>query len=656
MPIQTIRDFSKRGDATSVPNLTQVQRDAYERFLQKEKAPNERDTTIGIESLLREVFPIESYDSTVKLEYLEYKLEQPRYTPDECRELRLTYGLPFRVKVRLSRNGTQTISEEDIYLGEIPVMMGGGEFIVNGSERVIVSQLHRSPGVDFSIASRIGDRPLHSARISPERGSWIELEVTKKDVLAMRIDQSTKIAATTFLRALDERFSSTESLLKLFYEIEDVKIEKLKPEHHSAELIVDSDTGEVICNPGQQLGTKGLEVIMQSSLKTARVITNPVDSLILNTIAEEKLDFLAEVTEYDAANLKIYGRLRPGNPPQVDKARALFKEKFFDDNRYRLGRVGRFRINRKFEIYKDRDKAEGRNWKWTEADSKTQSLRAEDFLAVVQYILDLRSRNPRAHPDDIDHLGNRRLRTLDELAVEEIRKGFLKLRRTVQERMSVKDPSELGKIADLVNSKSISSAIEFFFGRSELSQVVDQTNPLSMLVHERRLSALGPGGLNRKRATFEVRDVHISHYGRICPIETPEGANIGLIASLGIYSEVDAYGFLLTPYREVKDGKATGKIRKLRADEELRKVLAPSDSLDREGRLSGENVVARRDGDLTPVPSDKEIRDAAELLAHPHMTMPSVAEVMASADRSVEKAEKQVIERQTLLVFTGDMK
>ncbi|NBY69092.1 MAG: hypothetical protein EBQ58_09815, partial [Betaproteobacteria bacterium] len=295
-------------------------------------------------------------------------------------------GLPFRVKVRLSRNGTQTISEEDIYLGEIPVMMGGGEFIVNGSERVIVSQLHRSPGVDFSIASRIGDRPLHSARISPERGSWIELEVTKKDVLAMRIDQSTKIAATTFLRALDERFSSTESLLKLFYEIEDVKIEKLKPEHHSAELIVDSDTGEVICNPGQQLGTKGLEVIMQSSLKTARVITNPVDSLILNTIAEEKLDFLAEVTEYDAANLKIYGRLRPGNPPQVDKARALFKEKFFDDNRYRLGRVGRFRINRKFEIYKDRDKAEGRNWKWSEADSKTQSLRAEDFLAVVQYI------------------------------------------------------------------------------------------------------------------------------------------------------------------------------------------------------------------------------------------------------------------------------
>ena len=600
MPLKT-RDFSKRGDATPVPNLTQVQRVAYERFLQQDKESAERDPTIGIESLLREVFPIESYDAKVKLEYLHYRLEQPRYTPDECRELRLTYGMPFRVGVRLSREGGGTISEEEIYLGEIPIMMGGGEFIVNGAERVIVSQLHRSPGVDFSIASSIGDRPLHSARVSPERGSWIELEVTKKDVLTMRIDQSTKLAATTFLRALDERFGSTESLLKLFYEIEQVKVEKLKPEHRSAELIVDTDTGEVICNPGQELGEKGVAIIQASPLKTASVITNPGDPLILNTIAHEDLNFFADITEYQAALLKIYGKLRPGNPPQVDKAIALFKEKFFDENRYRLGRVGRFRMNRKFEIYRESGKGEGRNWKWTEADARKQHLRAEDFLAVVQYILDLRARNPRAHVDDIDHLGNRRLRTLDELAVEEIRKGFLKLRRTVQERMSVKDPNELGKIADLVNSKSISSAIEFFFGRSELSQVVDQTNPLSMLVHERRLSALGPGGLNRKRATFEVRDVHISHYGRICPIETPEGTNIGLIASLGIYSEIDPYGFLLTAYREVKDGKATGKVRKLRADEELRKVLAPSDTMDREGRLQGASVVARRDGDLTPV-------------------------------------------------------
>ncbi|MDZ4829219.1 MAG: DNA-directed RNA polymerase subunit beta [Phycisphaerae bacterium] len=587
-----IRPFSKRDDAIPVPDLTRVQRDAYERFLQQDKPYDARNQAMGLEALLREIFPIESYDGNMKLEYLYYKLDEPRYTPDECRELRLTFGMPFRVGVRLRRNGVDEIPEEEIYLGEIPIMMGGGEFIVNGAERVIVSQLHRSPGVDFSIVSSFGDRPLHSARIIPERGSWIELEVTKKDVLAMRIDQSTKLAGTTFLRALDEQYSSTDKILELFYDVTDIKVEKLKPEHFSAEMIVDSDSGEELCRVGAPIGDK-IETIQASNLKTVRVITDPGDSLILNTLAEEKLDFLAEVTEHEAALLKIYGRLRPGNPPQVDKAKALFKEKFFDENRYRLGRVGRFRINRKFEddkIYKV-------------VSESIQHLRAEDFLAVIKYMLDLRAKRNRAHVDDIDHLGNRRLRTLDELATEEMRKGFLKLRRTVQERMSVKDPDEIAKIADLVNSKSISSAIEFFFGRSELSQVVDQTNPLSMLVHERRLSALGPGGLNRKRAGFEVRDVHISHYGRICPIETPEGTNIGLIASLGIYAEVDDYGFLQTPYRKVKAGKATSDVVRLRADEELKKVLATSDMLDREGRFATGSTLARIDGDLAHVPA-----------------------------------------------------
>jgi DNA-directed RNA polymerase subunit beta len=545
---------------------------------------------MGLEGLLREVFPIESYDGTMKLEYLHYKLDQARYTPDECRELRLTYGMPFRVGVRLVREGVSEIHEEEIYLGELPIMMGGGEFIVNGAERVIVSQLHRSPGVDFGIVTSIGDRPLHSARIIPERGSWIELEVTKKDVLTMRIDQSTKIAATTFLRALDEAYSSTDKLLELFYEVEDVKVEKLRPEHFSAEMIVDTDTGEELCRVGAAIGD-AIEAIQASDLKTVRVITKANDPLILNTLAEERLDYLAEVTEHEAALLKIYGRLRPGNPPQVEKARALFNEKFFDENRYRLGRVGRFRINRKFETDK--------SYKMVGED--VMSIRAEDFLAVIRYIMDLRGQLNHAHTDDIDHLGNRRLRTLDELATEEMRKGFLKLRRTVQERMSVKEPDELAKIADLVNSKSISSAIDFFFGRSELSQVVDQTNPLSTLVHERRLSALGPGGLNRKRAGFEVRDVHISHYGRICPIETPEGTNIGLIASLGIYSQIDEYGFLLTPYRHMSKGKATGKVEHLRADQEMRAILATSDVLDSTGKISRGQVLARVNGDLAQV-------------------------------------------------------
>ncbi|MCH2141072.1 MAG: DNA-directed RNA polymerase subunit beta, partial [Phycisphaerales bacterium] len=305
--------------------------------------------------------------------------------------------------------------------------------------------------------------------------------------------------------------------------------------------------------------------------------------LILNTLAMERLDFIADATEHEAALLRIYSRLRPGNPPQRDKAKSLFKEKFFDENRYRLGKVGRFRINRKFDM---------------EIPEDVMHLRGEDFMAVTRYILDLRAKRNKAYIDDIDHLGNRRLRTLDELAVEEMRKGFLKLRRTVQERMSVKDPEELSKIADLVNSKSISSAIDFFFGRSELSQVVDQTNPLSMLVHERRLSALGPGGLNRKRAGFEVRDVHISHYGRICPIETPEGTNIGLIASLGIFAQVDEYGFILTPYQRIDKGEAVGDITYLRADEEMQAVLATADSL-ADGKLQGKHVLSRVSGELS---------------------------------------------------------
>jgi len=595
MPTKTVRNFSKRGDAAPVPNLLEVQQSAYKRYLQLDKEYDKRDIHMGLEALLREVFPIESYDGTMKLEYRYYKLDEARYTPDECRELRLTYGMPFRIGVRLVRQGVSEIPEEEIYLGEIPIMMGGGEFIVNGAERVIVSQLHRSPGVDFGIVSSIADRPLHSARIIPERGSWIELEVTKKDVLAMRIDQSAKIAATTFLRALDENYSSTDKLLELFYEVEEIKVEKLKPTHYSAEMIIDSDTGEELCRVGAQIGT-AVEAIQASPLKTVRVITKAADPLLLNTLAEERLEFIGEnTTEHEAALLRIYGRLRPGNPPQVDKARALFKEKFFDDNRYRLGRVGRFRINRKF----DTDAG------YTQADESVQHIRAEDFLSVIRYILDLRAQRNKAHIDDIDHLGNRRLRTLDELATEEMRKGFLKLRRTVQERMSVKDPDELAKIADLVNSKSISSAVEFFFGRSELSQVVDQTNPLSMLVHERRLSALGPGGLNRKRAGFEVRDVHISHYGRICPIETPEGTNIGLIASLGIYSRIDEYGFLLTPYQEIKSGKVTGKVEYLRADQEMKATLATTDVLDDKGKISTGTVLARVNGDLAQVSANE---------------------------------------------------
>ena len=552
MQIDYIRDFSRHGDAVPIPDLIRIQTESYDRFLQAGLEPTQRQV-IGLEALLQEVFPIESYDGNVRLEYLDYSLDPPRYTPDEARELELTYGRPFRVRVRLIRKDVEEIKEEAIYLGEIPIMIGGGEFIVNGSERVIVSQLHRSPGVDFVKESAEGDRALHACRIIPERGSWIEVNVTRKDVLAVRIDQSSKIPATTFLRAMDEKYGTDEAVVKTFYKTKSIRVQSLKPEKYAAAPVIDPETGEELVRAGCQIG-EALNKIRETSLKQVDVIAKMVDPIILNTLAEDNTH------THEEALLKIYARLRPGNPVQLEKARKLFQEKFYDAARYRLGKVGRFRLNRKFE--------QG-------IPESEMVLRPEDVVSSLRYLLSLRSGEGQV--DDIDHLGNRRLRTIDELAADEMRKGFLKLRRTVQERMSLKDPDSIGKVAELVNTKSVSSAIDFFFGRSELSQVVDQTNPLAQLTHERRLSALGPGGLNRKRAGFEVRDVHISHYGRICPIETPEGVNIGLIASLGIYSDVDEYGFLITPYRKVGRGKVNGDVVYLRADEEMRSTLAPPD-------------------------------------------------------------------------------
>jgi DNA-directed RNA polymerase subunit beta len=582
LKVNEVRDFSKRGEAIPIPNLIQVQIDSYRRFLQKE-TPIDKRKSEGLEALLREVFPIESYDANLRLEYISYDLSEPRYTTDECRALRLTYGMPFRIQVRFVRKDKDEVMEDSIYLGEIPIMIGGGEFIINGAERVIVNQLHRSPGVDFLVEVQEGDRPLHGCRVIPERGSWIECSVTKKDALAVRIDQSSKIPATTFLRALDEKYSTTQSIIREFYTIENVKLKDLQPTYYAAAPIIDSESGEELVKAGAQLA-EHVEKIQASNLKSIEVVTKVADPLILNTLAEDTSE------SYENALLKIYARLRPGNPPQLDKAKTLFEEKFFDENRYRLGRVGRFRINRKFD---------------QNVPETVMTLRSEDLVNSLKYMFKLRS--GEGYVDDIDHLGNRRLRTIDELAAEELRKGFLKLKRTVQERMSLKDPNELGRIAELVNSKSISSSIDFFFGRGELSQVVDQTNPLSQLTHERRLSALGPGGLNRKRAGFEVRDVHISHYGRICPIETPEGTNIGLIASLSIYSDIDEYGFLITPYRVVKDGKVNGEHKFLRADEEMKSILAPPDAVEKDGHLKKGAVLARVQGDLATVPS-KEIQ------------------------------------------------
>ncbi|MCA8987542.1 MAG: DNA-directed RNA polymerase subunit beta, partial [Planctomycetaceae bacterium] len=557
--------------------LTRIQTDSYARFLQADLDPSRRKL-MGLEEILREIFPIESFDQQFRLEYVKYELGKPRYSPVECRQLRLTYGRPLRVWLRLQK---EEPVEEEVYLGDLPIMLGGGEFIVNGAERVVVSQLHRSPGVDFVMNYEPGERKTHSCRIIPERGSWIELLISKKETLGVRIDQSGKFSAMTLLRAMDKDHATDSELVKMFYPTQTVKLTRNTEAASLTGRIAAEDViypaghekcGEIIVECAHRiLEVQALELLESGIKQVDLVDAAATDPLIINSILEDS------TTSHEEALLRIYQRLRPGNPAQLDKAVELFREKFFDLNRYRLGRVGRFRINRKFH---------------QDISDDEMTLRPEDFINSIHYLMRLRSGDDSAHVDDIDNLGNRRLRTIDELASDEIRKGFLKLRRTVQERMSLKDVETMTP-RSLVNPKSISAAIEFFFGRSELSQVVDQTNPLSMLTHERRLSALGPGGLNRKRAGFEVRDVHISHYGRICPIETPEGTNIGLISSLSVYSKVDDYGFLITPYRKVVNQKVTDEIEWLRADEEAKVYVAPADTKLEKGKIVEERVLAR---------------------------------------------------------------
>lgn len=593
----SVRHFGTGLGNFELPDLTALQTVSYAAFLQADaEAKNRKDQ--GLESVLREIFPISSYDGNTTLEYLYYELGKPRYTSQECRQLRLTYGRPLRIWLRLNREEPH---EEEVYLGDLPIMMGGGEFIINGAERVVVSQLHRSPGVDFVLEQdTTTDRKLPSCRVIPERGSWIEVNVTKKDALTVRIDQSGKFAATTLLRAMDPSLSTDADLLNAFYKTETIKISGGKSAAKIEGKIAVDDVvypnsseraGEIIVEASHRITKEAAETICTADVKSIDAMESPKIPLIFNTLADDN------TASHEEALLRIYQRLRPGNPPQLEKARTLFTEKFYDENRYRLGKVGRFRLNRKLAL---------------DVSESEMTLRPDDMIAAIRYLIDLFDADSDAEIDDIDHLGNRRLRTIDELANEELRKGFLKLRRTVQERMSIKDATDMTP-RSLINPKSVSAAIDYFFGRGELSQVVDQTNPLSQLTHERRLSALGPGGLNRKRAGFEVRDVHISHYGRICPIETPEGTNIGLISSLAIYAGVDDYGFLVTPYRRIKNGKVTDDTVWLRADEESESYVAPADTEVEQGSLvAGPNMIARFRSDFQIVqPEQVDYMDVA---------------------------------------------
>jgi len=571
------RSFSKIGDGLEIPDLTRIQRQSYEEFLQAD-VPMHMRQPVGLEGVIREIFPIQSERREIYLEYIGYTLGKPRYSAEECRQLRLTYGYPFHIRCRLHKG--EEVIEEDVYLGEVPIMLGGGEFIVNGAERVIVMQLHRSPGCDFSVET-VGERSLHSCRIIPERGSWIEMEVGRNDVLTCRLDQSGKIPATLVLRAMSEEYSTDPALLRLFYKVEQVKFTpgtaaaKLRDRISADTVTVGEDV--TLVGAGETITDEAAQQLAQAGVNSIAVVKGSPDMLVINTVLEDR------TRNHEGAVKELYARLRPGTPFNFDKAKEMLWEKFYDENRYRLGEVGRFRMNRKFAL---------------DVPIEHQTLRPEDLVEAIRYMMKLRAGEGAV--DDIDHLGNRRVRTIGELATDELRKGFLKMRRTVQERLNLKDPEKFTP-RSLINSKTVSTAINYFFGRSELSQVVDQTNPLSQLTHERRLSALGPGGLNRKRASFDVRDVHISHYGRICPIETPEGTNIGLITSLGVYAQSDRFGFLVTPYRVVKNGRLTDQIHYLRADEEEEAYIISADEI-LEGRKPTDLVQARHHGDFIEVP------------------------------------------------------
>lgn len=598
-----IRHYGRVKDELEIPPLSKIQVDSYEAFLQENVAPKDRKN-IGLESIFREIFPIISSDEVVRMEYVSYSFGMPRHTTAECKDLKLTYSKPLKLNLRLV--SADEVIEEEVYLCDIPLMLGGGEFIINGAERVIVTQIQRSPGMDFSEVTSTTGRRLQNCRVVPKRGSWITIESDSKDRLWLKIDKSAKLCAFTFLRSFEEAGSTDAEMLGLFYPIEDhpnsPKSKKALIGKVLAIDIYDANNTEIktpIFKVGNRIGEDNFDVLLSVAPKKIPVF-NIKEELIYRTFLEDPSSSLrieddSKSNNYQTAIMDIYKRIRPGAPMQFEKAQQLFRERFFDPGRYTFGDIGRFRMNRKF----------GENLDLTVDENLV--LRKQDIVNAFRYIVELR-KNTGLY-DDIDHLANRRIRAIRELVGDEVRKGLFKLKRSVQEKISGRDTERLTPKA-LVNSQTVSAAIEFFFSRGELSQIVDQSNPLAQLTHERRLSALGPGGLNRKRAGFEVRDVHPSHYGRVCPIETPEGANIGLIVSLALYSQLDdtGYGFLVTPYRPVKNGVIAPEkdLVYLMADEEDDSYIAQAGiETDKNGKILAKNVVARRRGDFVSVPADR---------------------------------------------------
>ncbi len=570
--------FAKLPDVLAPPDLVEVQKRSYEEFLQL-ATPRHKRQNSGLQAAFLETFPIEGPERTYRLDYIHYTLGKPKYSVTECLRSGLTYAAPLKVKLRLV--GPKEAKEQEIYFGEVPLMTEVGTFIINGDERVVVSQLHRSPGVTFEVTVHTTGKKLFSARIIPYRGAWVELEFDMTDVLHVSIDRRRKMTGTILLRALG--FSTDEEILGAFGKTETVHFSSsgdLNPLVGSflGERIVDGATGQIILRAGTKITEEWLDTIWQSGKRELKLLSN-VPAEILKSLERD------HTTTREEALLEIFRRLRPGDLVNLPSAETLIQRLFLDPRRYDLGRVGRFVLNRKLSMAEALD---------------LRLLSGQTVVQVIQYLLGLRQ--GEGEVDDIDHLGNRRVRSVGELVYHQFRIGLERLERTVRERMAIYDLDKVMPHA-LVNFKLVSSVVRDFFARSQLSQFMDQTNPLAELTHKRRLSALGPGGLSRERAGFEVRDVHPSHYGRICPIETPEGPNIGLISSLTVYARINEYGFIETPYRRVVDGVVTDQFDYLTADAETRFTIAQASSpLTKANRFSEEFVSCRHRGNIMKIP------------------------------------------------------
>src|ERR1700747_425723 len=577
--------FGKIKEAVEPPNLIEVQLNSYVEFLQKDVPPSKRKS-VCLQAVFKEVFPIQSYDDKVVLDFASYDIGDPKMSALDCQREGQTFSAPLHVTFQLKEEkGTK---EEKVYMGEIPLMTPQGTFVINGAERVVVYQLHRSPGIAFESTVHLNGKVLYSFRIIPDRGSWIEVQFDTADLLYIYLDRRKrrrKFLATTFLRALG--YGSDEDVIKLFYNIENLKLsEKLDEEKLATKgLTAEVRDGEVtVARAFEPLTLATVRQIMGLGIKEVKIIDISNDDTVVKALRKDPAH------DQEEALKDIYRRLRPGDPPTVANARALLKRLFFDPKKYDLGRVGRYKINQKLGI---------------NVDPTERILTDKDFIAAIKYLINLR--RGEGTLDDIDHLGSRRVRTVGELLANQCRVGLARTERLVKERMTLFDVNIDGMTPQkLINPKALSAVIRDFFGRSQLSQFMDQTNPLAELTHKRRLSALGPGGLSRDRAGFEVRDVHPSHYGRICPIETPEGPNIGLISSMSTFARINEFGFIETPYRRVQDGRVSDQIDYLTADREEAFVIAQANSpISDSGKFSQEKVVCRGKGDFLEVDPGK---------------------------------------------------